>query len=119
MSDQEMQSTTSYTHSRNNIDSDIQPASGELLTDPIGPPALNQNATQAHGQFMEGTIFVCKPIICQNKLIVGKFASLTLQLMAVLLFLAETPTVVIILAAFAYVFGFMEGVISLLRMIRK
>lgn len=52
-------------------------------------------------------------------LIAGKFVSLTLQLLAVLLVLAETPTVVIILAAFAYLFGFMEGVLSLLRMIKK
>jgi hypothetical protein len=54
-----------------------------------------------------------------NTLIAGKFVSLTLQLLAVLLVLAETPTVVIILAAFAYLFGFMEGVLSLLRMIKK
>ena len=54
-----------------------------------------------------------------NTLIAGKFVSLTLQLLEVLLVLAETPTVVIILAAFAYLFGFMEGVLSLLRMIKK
>jgi len=44
---------------------------------------------------------------------------LTMQLIAILILVSQTPVVVIVLAVLAYIFGFMEGVISLLHMIRK
>ena len=49
----------------------------------------------------------------------GKLIGLTMQLVAVLILVSQTPAVVILLTVLAYIFGFMEGVISLLYIIRK
>ena len=52
-----------------------------------------------------------------NLVLLGKFVSLTMQLIAVLLVAFQTPTIVLVLAGFAYVFGLLEGLFCWLHMV--
>jgi hypothetical protein len=89
---------------------------------PIRAGSLNLNTQPAreNHQIIEGVIFAGN-MLPRRVLMLwqGKFTSLSMQLVAVLVFLGQTPTLVVVLAAFAYVFGLMEGVVSLSRMIFK
>jgi hypothetical protein len=51
-------------------------------------------------------------------LVLGKVVGLTAQLIAMVILISQTPTVVLVLGGLAYLFGIMEGGFSFWRRVR-